>query len=98
MHPGPAQDFLRSPTASIAAVLLVTSWGLRRLEVVAHPRHYLRRLPSRSCRSRTLGAILSGIALPMGLPRTSITNLSHSKDLFVVARNSTKFTEASPRT
>jgi tetratricopeptide (TPR) repeat protein len=42
-----------------------------------------------------LGTILNGIASPTELPRT-VTDLSHSKDLFVVARNSTEVYRGKP--
>ena len=63
-----------------------------------HPRRYLKKLPSRSCRSRTLERILSGITLPTGLPRTSLQTCLTRKTCLSSLGIQLRFTEASPRT
>ena len=49
-----------------------------------------------SCRSRTLGNDPEWIALQTGMTEDIVTDLSHSRDLFVVARNSTEVYRGKP--
>src|SRR6185295_6483858 len=63
-----------------------------------HPLHCLKKLPSRSCRSRTLGTSLSGIALPTELLRTLLQTCLIPKTCLSSPGIQWKFTEVNPRT
>ena len=84
--------------ASVVAVLLALLAGFTLGGHGLHPLHYLRKLPSRSCRSRTLGMILSGITLPMELPRILLPICLTLKTCLSSPEIQLRFTAASPRT